>query len=190
MVTIGYRPILWHVMRYYAHFGHRDFVLCLGYKGDAIKDYFLHYDEAVSNDFVLSDGGRHIELLTLRHRRLADHLRRHRSRHHVGERLRRVRHLLEGEEMFLANYGDTLTDAPLDRLVEEFSAGDAVARSWPSDRQSTPSTSSRWPGASACDRCSPDDATSGSTAATSCSAARSSTISSPATSSSRSRSAA
>ena len=63
MVPIGYRPILWHVMRYYAHFGHRDFILCLGYRGDAIKDYFLHYDEAVSNDFVLSDGGRHIELL-------------------------------------------------------------------------------------------------------------------------------
>ena len=58
MVQIGYRPILWHVMRYYAHYGHRDFILCLGYRGDAIKDYFLHYDEAVSNDFVLSEGGR------------------------------------------------------------------------------------------------------------------------------------
>ena len=64
MVPIGYRPILWHVMRYYAHYGHRDFILCLGYRGDAIKDYFLHYSEAVSNDFVLSDGGRQIELLT------------------------------------------------------------------------------------------------------------------------------
>ena len=63
MVRIGYRPILWHVMRYYAHFGHRDFILCLGYRADAIKDYFLHYDEAVSNDFVLSDGGRRVELL-------------------------------------------------------------------------------------------------------------------------------
>ena len=44
MVPIGYRPILWHVMRYYAHFGHRDFILCLGYRGDAIKDYFLRYE--------------------------------------------------------------------------------------------------------------------------------------------------
>src|SRR5512147_1883239 len=63
MVQIGYRPILWHVMRYYAHYGHRDFILCLGYRADAIKDYFLHYSEAVSNDFVLSEGGRRIELL-------------------------------------------------------------------------------------------------------------------------------
>jgi NDP-sugar pyrophosphorylase family protein len=57
MVTIGYRPILWHVMRYYAHFGHRDFILCLGYRADAIKEYFLRYEEALSNDFVLSYGG-------------------------------------------------------------------------------------------------------------------------------------
>ena len=63
MVPIGYRPILWHVMRYYAHFGHKDFILCLGHGATAIKDYFLHYDEAVSNDFVLSDGGERVELL-------------------------------------------------------------------------------------------------------------------------------
>jgi glucose-1-phosphate cytidylyltransferase len=114
-------------MRYYAHFGHRDFILCLGYRGDAIKDYFLHYDEAVSNDFVLSDGGRHIELLTSD---IADWRITFADTGldtTIGERLRRVRHLLEGEEIFLANYGDTLTDAPLDRLVEEFRAGDAVA---------------------------------------------------------------
>ena len=45
MVTIGYRPILWHVMKYYAHYGHKDFVLCLGYRGDVIKNYFLNYSE-------------------------------------------------------------------------------------------------------------------------------------------------
>lgn len=127
MVRIGYRPILWHVMRYYAHYGHRDFILCLGYRADAIKDYFLHYDEAVSNDFVLSDGGRQVELLgsdiadwriTFADTGLDTT---------IGERLRRVRHLLEGEDMFLANYGDTLTDAPLDRLVEAFRQTDAVA---------------------------------------------------------------
>src|SRR6476661_8419630 len=55
MVTIGYRPILWHVMKYYAHYGHKDFVLCLGYRGDVIKNYFLQYDECVTNDFVLSE---------------------------------------------------------------------------------------------------------------------------------------
>jgi glucose-1-phosphate cytidylyltransferase len=127
MVPIGYRPILWHVMRYYAHYGHRDFILCLGYRGDAIKDYFLHYDEAVSNDFVLSEGGRRIELLgsdiedwriTFADTGLDTT---------IGERLRRVRHLLAGEEIFLANYGDTLTDAPLDELVERFRTSDATA---------------------------------------------------------------
>jgi glucose-1-phosphate cytidylyltransferase len=127
MVPVGYRPILWHVMRYYAHFGHRDFILCLGYRGDAIKDYFLHYDEAVSNDFVLSDGGRTVELLTSD---IADWRITFADTGldtTIGERLRRVRHLLSGEEIFLANYGDTLTDAPLDQLIEAFRASNAVA---------------------------------------------------------------
>ena len=96
MVQIGYRPILWHVMRYYAHYGYRDFILCLGYRADAIKDYFLHYDEAVSNDFVLTEGGRRVELLgsdiadwriTFADTGLDTT---------IGERLRRVRHLLGG----------------------------------------------------------------------------------------------
>jgi glucose-1-phosphate cytidylyltransferase len=58
MVPIGYRSILWHVMKYYVHFGHKDFILCLGYRGDTIKKYFLEYDECMSNDFVLSQGAR------------------------------------------------------------------------------------------------------------------------------------
>ena len=62
MVKIGYRPILWHLMKYYAHFGHKDFVLCLGYKGDVIKEFFLRYEEWISNDFTLSQGGKHLEL--------------------------------------------------------------------------------------------------------------------------------
>ena len=64
MVNIGYRPILWHVMKYYAHFGHKDFILCLGWKADAVKQYFLNYDECVSNDFVLSSGGSSVDLLS------------------------------------------------------------------------------------------------------------------------------
>ena len=63
MVTIGYRPILWHVMKYYAHFGHKDFVLCLGYRGDVIKNYFLNYNECLSNDFTLSEGGKKLDLM-------------------------------------------------------------------------------------------------------------------------------
>src|SRR6266498_203558 len=64
MAIIGYRPILWHVMRYYAHHGQSDFLLCLGYRGDLVKSYFLAYNEALSNDFVLSEGGRGIQLLS------------------------------------------------------------------------------------------------------------------------------
>ena len=63
MVPVGYRPILWHLMRYYAHFGHKEFILCLGYKADFIKKYFMEYDEAVSNDFVMSQGGKKLDLL-------------------------------------------------------------------------------------------------------------------------------
>src|SRR3954468_12921452 len=57
LVPIGPRPIVWHLMSYYARHGHKDFILCLGYRGTAIKEYFLKYDETVSNDFVLSEGG-------------------------------------------------------------------------------------------------------------------------------------
>ena len=63
MVLIGSRPIIWHLMKYYAHYGHKDFVLCLGYKSVAIKQYFLSYDECVSNDFVYSQGGKKLDLL-------------------------------------------------------------------------------------------------------------------------------
>ena len=62
MIKIGYRPILWYVMKYYAHFGHKDFILCLGYKADIIKNYFLNYNECLSNDFTLTEGGKKIAL--------------------------------------------------------------------------------------------------------------------------------
>ena len=63
LAEIGSRPIIWHLMKYYAHYGHKEFILCLGSRGDVVKDYFLNYDECVSNDFVLSGGGREIDLL-------------------------------------------------------------------------------------------------------------------------------
>src|SRR4030095_5774499 len=63
MLTIGYRPILWHIMKYYSHYGHRGFILALGYKADVIKQYFLTYNECLSNDFVISRGGSRIHLL-------------------------------------------------------------------------------------------------------------------------------
>ena len=124
MSRVGPRPLLWHVMRYYAHFGHRDFVLCLGYGAHHIKDFFLNYEETTSNDFVLRGGG--VELLgsdiadwtiTFVHTGMDTP---------IGERLRRVRAHVEGEEAFLANYADVLTDLPLDRMVDRFLASDAA----------------------------------------------------------------
>ena len=127
MVTIGYRPIIWHLMKYYAHYGHKDFVLCLGYKADVIKNYFLNYNEALSNDFVLADGGSKVELL-------------HSDIHDwritfvdtgptsaIGERLRQVRSHLAGEEMFLANYSDCLTDLNLETYIARVRARNRIA---------------------------------------------------------------
>lgn len=120
LVPLGYRPVLWHVMKYYAHFGHKDFILCLGYKADKIKEYFLHYDEAISNDFVLSQGGRQVDLI----RSDIDDWRitfvDTGLRSNIGQRLRAVRHLVEKDEMFLANYSDGLTDMPLPDMVDAF----------------------------------------------------------------------
>jgi glucose-1-phosphate cytidylyltransferase len=120
MVTVGDRPILWHVMKYYAHHGYKDFVLCLGYRADAIKEYFLNYEEAISNDFVLSDGGRSLQLLSndISDWRItfAD-TGLHAS---IGQRLVAARKYIANEELFLASYSDCLTDAPLSRLVEDF----------------------------------------------------------------------
>ena len=120
MNMIGDRPLLWHVMRYYAHFGHTEFILCLGYGASAVKDYFIHYDETQSNDFTLVAGGRNIEMHSTDITDWNISFIDTGLRSTIGERLMRVRALVENEEMFLANYADTLTDAPLDQLVARF----------------------------------------------------------------------
>src|SRR5215471_8954268 len=118
MVNIGYRPILWHLMKYYAYYGHKDFILCLGYKADVIKQFFLNYEEWISNDFTLSQGGTQ---LTLANNDIADwnitfvdtglHT-------NIGQRLVAVRKYLEGEDVFLANYSDGLTDLDLRQMID------------------------------------------------------------------------
>lgn len=127
MVPIGVRPVLWHVMRYFADFGHRDFVLCLGYRADVIKDYFLRYSEALSNDFVLTAGGRELELLSTDIDDWRITFADTGLLANIGQRLQAVRPLLGDDEIFLANYGDTLTDAPLNELIEAFRQTDHVA---------------------------------------------------------------
>lgn len=117
MVPVGPRPLLWHVMKYYAHFGHKEFIICLGHRGEAIKRYFLEYSEALGNNFTFRDGGRTLELES---RDIADWTITFVDtgmRSNVGERLRRVQSYVEDEELFLANYSDGLTDLPLDRYL-------------------------------------------------------------------------
>ncbi|HYV65842.1 MAG TPA: glucose-1-phosphate cytidylyltransferase [Myxococcales bacterium] len=120
MVPVGYRPILWHVMRYYAHFGHKDFILCLGYKADSIKRYFLDYDETVSNDFVISEGGKKVDLLSSDIHDWKITFVDTGLNSNIGSRLKAVQPFLEGEEMFLANYSDGLSDLPLPSLIDFF----------------------------------------------------------------------
>ena len=120
MVPIGYRPILWHVMKYYAHYGHKDFILCLGYKADVIKNYFLQYDECLSNDFVLSKGGKDLELLS---RDIDDWKVTFVDTgltSNIGQRLKAVQKHLQGEEMFLANYTDGLSDVQISTVIRSF----------------------------------------------------------------------
>ena len=133
MVPVGYRPVLWHIMRWYAHHGHRDFILCLGHGADVIKRYFLDYDESVTNDFVLRPRDRS----RLGRRDVDDGPQRQHSVELVtddtsdwsigfvdtgknaciGERLSAVRPYLEDDEWFLANYADGLSDAPMNDMI-------------------------------------------------------------------------
>jgi glucose-1-phosphate cytidylyltransferase len=118
LVNIGYRPIVWHLMRYYAHFGHKDFILCLGYRGDLIKEFFLKYNECLSNDFVLSNGARDVELLSSDIQDWRITFVDTGLHANIGQRLRAVRQFVENEELFLANYSDGLSNLPLDRYLD------------------------------------------------------------------------
>ncbi len=117
MVEIGGRPILWHIMKTYAHYGIRDFILCLGYRGNMIKDYFLNY-EAMNNDFRISLGRQsHIEFMGAHQEQdftvtLADTG----LDTMTGGRVRRVRQYVTGET-FMVTYGDGLADVDVRSLV-------------------------------------------------------------------------
>src|SRR6188768_3314402 len=128
MMPIGSRPVLWHIMRYFAHFGHTEFILCLGHGANAVKDYFLDYRETASNDFVLTKGGQHVDMLGTDISDWTISFIDTGMDTAIGERLRRVRPYLDDDEIFLANYGDVLTDAPMDELVSRFAAGNDVAQ--------------------------------------------------------------
>src|SRR3989442_3504831 len=118
MANVGYRPIIWHLMKYYAYFGHTEFILCLGYRGDLIKQYFLDYNECLSNDFELSDSGKHVTLygrdidqwkITFADTGLHSN---------IGQRLKAVQRYVGDASIFLANYSDRLSDLPLTEYLE------------------------------------------------------------------------
>jgi glucose-1-phosphate cytidylyltransferase len=120
MVHVGDRPILWHVMKYYAHFGHKDFILCLGYRAEVIKNYFVNYNEFMSNDFVLSNGGKDLKVFNSDMHDWTITFVDAGLNANIGQRLKAVEKYLEGEEVFLANYSDNLTDFHLPNLIERF----------------------------------------------------------------------
>ncbi len=127
MVEIGFRPLMWHLMRYYAHYGFKDFILCLGHRGDYIKKYFLNYDECMSNDFIMKNGGRDVKLYkndiedwTISFVDTGLHT-------NIGQRLMAVKDYLQGEEVFMANYSDGLSDLDLNAYLDYFYKNDKIA---------------------------------------------------------------
>lgn len=122
LVPIGDQPIIWHLMKYYSHYGHKDFILCLGHRGEAIKKYFLNYNEAYSTDFVLSEGGRSLRVLSADFPKWNIAFMDTGPRSMIGERLYAVRDQLKHEEYFLANYVDGLTDLDLNGVIDNFIA--------------------------------------------------------------------
>lgn len=127
MVPIGYRPVLWHVMKYYAHFGHKDFILCLGYQADVVKKYFLNYDECISNDFVLTKGGKDVQLLSTDIDDWRMTFVDTGLTSNVGMRLKVVESHIGKDEYFLANYTDGLSDVPLDRVIDTLKQSGKIA---------------------------------------------------------------
>jgi glucose-1-phosphate cytidylyltransferase len=127
MVNIGSRPILWHIMKYYACYGYKDFILCLGYGAEFIKKYFLNYNECISNDFTLSKGGKSLELynkdiedwnITFAETGITSN---------IGQRLKAIEKYLCGDDVFLANYSDGLTDLPLNEQIDHFNRDQKIA---------------------------------------------------------------
>ncbi len=126
LVNIGYRPILWHLMKYYAHYGHKEFIICLGYRGDMIKDFFLNYNSYHSTDFVLENGtgtrnspDSDVPDWRIQFAETGLHS-------NIGQRLCAVKKYLDDDEVFLANYGDQLSDLPLDQYLDGFLSSGAV----------------------------------------------------------------
>ncbi len=127
LVDIGNRPILWNVMKYYAHYGHLDFILCLGYGANQIKNYFLNYNECDSNDFVFQNAGKDLHVINRDIKDWKITFVDTGLHSNLGERLMQVKEYVQDDEYFLANYSDGLSDLPLPTFLNHFYNTDAVA---------------------------------------------------------------
>jgi glucose-1-phosphate cytidylyltransferase len=127
MVTVGGAPILWHLMKYYAHYGHREFILCLGYRSDVIEEHFIACADPRAS--VHPRGGAGDRTLSLHGGSLGDWkvtLVDTGDDAPIGERLRRVRTYLRNDPAFLANYSDALSDLPLPEFLHHFRRHGAI----------------------------------------------------------------
>jgi glucose-1-phosphate cytidylyltransferase len=120
LVQVGGKPVLLLLMKYYSYFGHKDFILCLGYKGDEIKKFFLNYDECIHGDFVLSNGHSKQKLFKSDIEEWNITFAETGLNSNLGQRLKAVQKYLDGEETFLANYADGITDLYLPNMINYF----------------------------------------------------------------------
>src|SRR3989344_5323158 len=107
LVTVGGMPLLWHIMKIYSHYGYNDFILCLGYKGEMIKEYFLNFEE-LTNDFTLRLRNRQQRIVHHRNEALEDWNITFADtglETQTGGRIARIEHLIDGDDFFLT-YGD------------------------------------------------------------------------------------
>ena len=142
MIVDRDEPILWHIMKWYASWGHIDFILCLGHRAAVVKDFFPTYNEALANDFGLSNGGRDVEFLgsdisdwrvTFVDTGVQSSIA---SACDVSARY------LGDDASILATYGDGATDVPLDEIIgHSRGAGRRDSSSWSSGDWSTTSCS-------------------------------------------------
>jgi glucose-1-phosphate cytidylyltransferase len=117
MVEIGGRPMLWHIMKIYARYGFTDFLICLGYKGDTIRDYFLNY-ELRNRDFTITLGSHEIEIHNRQHAESGWRvtLAETGESTQTGGRLKRIADYVRGST-FMATYGDAVADIDIARLL-------------------------------------------------------------------------
>ncbi|MBV9354210.1 MAG: glucose-1-phosphate cytidylyltransferase [Chloroflexi bacterium] len=127
LIPVGQEPIILHIMKYFAHYGHTEFILCLGYKGDVIRSFFVDGRDEVLDGLVLAHNGWAPDELRKQARDWKVTFVETGLEANVGGRLRAVRDYIGDDEMFLANYADTLTDAPLPAMIAGVHEQDAVA---------------------------------------------------------------